>query len=245
MKIRKLPKLIFLLITFISANFSLTAQTDYKNVSSSIHFVGSMKNVMWGGQLYGITALDTISNRQHLYGLGPVEYLTGELLIVDGKSYKSSVLTDTTMQVENTYTAKAPFFAYTNVGTWKKQTLPDSIQTIQQLENYLDQITKKAKRPFIFKLTGTVKKADIHIVNLPKGIKVNSPEDAHKGQINYSLLNVQSEIIGFFSTEHQSIFMHHDTYLHMHLITTDLTKMGHLDDVLFKVGSMKLYLPSE
>jgi acetolactate decarboxylase len=41
---------------------------------------GAMKNVMWKGQLFGTIDLDTIFNKQHLYGLGPVEYLTGELL---------------------------------------------------------------------------------------------------------------------------------------------------------------------
>ena len=97
----------------------------------------------------------------------------------------------------------------------------------------------------MFKLAGTVEQATIHIVNLPKGSKVTSPEEAHKGLTNYHLTNEQSEIIGFFPTEHKAIFTHHDTYLHMHLISTDRKKMGHLDEVLFKKGTMTLYLPTE
>jgi len=58
-----------------------------------------MKDVMWKGQLQGIINLDTITNKTNLYGLGPVEYLTGEILVIDGKSYKSTVASDTTMQV--------------------------------------------------------------------------------------------------------------------------------------------------
>ena len=86
------------------------------------------------GQLYGNINLDTIGNKINLYGLGPVEYLAGEILIIDGKSYKSTVVTDTTMKVEETYNIKAPFFGYANVAKWTEQTLPDSILTIQQLE---------------------------------------------------------------------------------------------------------------
>jgi acetolactate decarboxylase len=97
----------------------------------------------------------------------------------------------------------------------------------------------------MFKLTGTVEQAVIHIVNLPKGSKVSSPNDAHKGQKNYKIKNEPSDLIGFFSTEHETIFTHHDTYLHMHLITADRQKMGHLDEVLFKKGTMKLFLPTE
>lgn len=216
-----------------------------QNATNEVKIVGEMRNVMWKGQLYGSINLDTIVNKTNLYGLGPVEYLTGEILIIDGKSYKSTVTSDTTMKVEETYQIKAPFFGYVNISKWKEQTLPDSIQTIKQLEAYLNKVTRNSLRPFMFKLSGTVEQATIHIVNLPKGSKVSSPDEAHQGQKNYKLNNTQADIIGFFSTEHKAIFTHHDTFLHMHLITIDKQKMGHLDEVLFKKGTMKLYLPTE
>ncbi len=222
-----------------------SCSSKVQQTANEVKIIGEMKNVMWKGQLYGNIHLDTISSKTHLYGLGPVEYLSGEILIMDGKSYKSIVTSDTTMKVEETYTMKAPFFGYANIAKWTERTLPERIQTIQQLEDYLDKETKSAPRPFLFKLSGTVEKASIHIVNLPKDTKVSSPEEAHKGQKNYELRNEQSDIIGFFSTDHKAIFTHHDTYLHMHLMTTDRQKMGHLDEVLFKKGSMKLYLPAE
>lgn len=213
--------------------------------TSAVKIVGEMKNVMWKGQLNGNIDLDTIASKTNLYGLGPVEYLAGEILIIDGKSYKSTVVSESTMKVEQTYNIKAPFFGYANVAQWTEQTLPDSVQTIQQLELYLDKITKSSVRPFMFKLSGTVEQATIHIVNLPKGSTVRSPDEAHQGQVNYKIKNEQSEIIGFFSTEHKAIFTHHDTYLHMHLITSDRQQMGHLDEVLFKKGTWKLYLPAQ
>lgn len=229
--------------SLILCSCNIFAQTQ--KVKSDVKIVGAMKNVMWKGQLIGIIYLDTIANKTNLYGLGPVEYLAGEILIVDGKSYKSTVTSDSTMKVEETYNIKAPFFGYSNVSKWTEQTLPDSIQTLQQLEKFLNKYTESLPRPFVFKLVGTVEQAKIHIVNLPKGSKVSSPVEAHKGQKNYVLENEQSTIIGFFSTEHKSVFTHHETFLHMHLITIDLQKMGHLDEVLFSKGTMKLFLPSE
>lgn len=226
----------FILTVFIFTNYT-SAQTN--NV---VTVVGAMKNVMWKGQTYGTIDLDTISNRQHLYGLGPVEYLDGELLIIDGKSYKSTIR-KAAIKVEETFKAKAPFFVYATVNKWEMQILPDTIKTIQQFESYLDNITKSLKRPFAFRLTGIPEMATIHIVNLPKGAKISSPDDAHRGQVNDSLTNEQGEIVGFFSTTHKSIFTHHDTFLHMHLITGDKTKMGHLDDIIFGKNRMSLYLP--
>lgn len=229
----------FIILTLINCT-SKVPQTN-----NEVKIVGEMKNVMWKGQLYGSIDLDTITNKTNLFALGPVENLSGEIVIIDGKSYKSTVASDSTMIVEETYHIKAPFFGYANISKWTEQTLPYSIETIQQFETYLDKVTKNAPRPFMFKLTGIIDQATIHIVNLPKGSKVSSPDEAHKGQVNYELNNEQSVLIGFFSTEHKSIFTHHDTYVHMHLMTTDLQKMGHLDEVLFKKGTMKLFLPKE
>ena len=157
-----------------------------------------MKEVMWKGELEGKIALDTIANTQNLYGLGPAEYLSGEILILDGKSYKSSVISETEMKVEESFDLKAPFFGYAHIEQWEKVMLPDSVRTIPQLEHYLEETTKMNPRPFFFKLSGEVEEANIHVVNLPKGTKVSSPQEAHQGQKNYKLHNRDSEILGFF-----------------------------------------------
>lgn len=215
----------------------------YAQRPTDVTVIGQMKDVMWKGELHGKIHLDTINDKNNLYGLGPVEYLSGEVLIINGKSYKSTVVSETTMKVEETYNIKAPFFGFANIAGWREQQLPDSIITIQQLEQYLSQITRSDKRPFMFRLAGIVQQANIHVVNLPKGTKVSSPAEAHQGQVNYTISNKQADIIGFFSTEHKAIFTHHDTYLHMHLITADRKQMGHLDEMLLKKGTVKLYLP--
>lgn len=233
-----------LVIIFGLAELLMTViNAEAQQASNEVKIIGEMKNVMWNGQLYGNIDIDTITDKKHLYGLGPVEYLSGELLIIDGASYKSTVLSEMTMQVEETYKAQAPFFGYANIDKWKEQKLPDSIQTIIQLENYLDITTKAAVRPFMFKMAGTVEEATIHVVNLPEGTVVKSPNDAHTGQKNFYLTDEEVDIVGFFSTEHKAIFTHHDTFLHMHLITADRKQMGHLDNAMFNKGTIRLFLP--
>jgi acetolactate decarboxylase len=211
---------------------------------SNVHVIGAMKNVMWQGQLAGRIDLDTIANKSHLYGMGPVEYLAGEILVIDGKCYKSSVNPDSTIKMEESFAIKAPFFGYAHITEWQEHPIPDSVRTLSQLESYLALSTDSLNRPFMFKLSGQVETATIHIVNLPKGKKVSSPTEAHQGKVSYLIQNKEVEIIGFFSTEHQSIFTHHDTYVHMHLITKDRQQMGHLDAIQWTAGSMRLYIPS-
>ena len=69
----------------------------------------------------------------------------------------------------------------------------------------------------------------------------SSPQEAHLGQTNYEVKNQEAEIIGFFSTNHEGVFTHHDSNIHLHLITKDLSMMGHLDEI----ESLKLYVPKK
>lgn len=185
---------------------------------SSVKIVGAMKNVMWKGELGSSINLDTISDKNGLYGLGPLSYLKGEFLINNGKSYLSKATTDSTMKVEKRYDVTAPFFVYAHVKEWNEIDLPSRVKNINDLEAYINKETKSFKRPFAFKIVGEVSSAIIHTQNLAKGTKVASPEDAHQGQKNFQLLNEEVEIVGFFSTEHKGVFTHHDSFLHMHLI---------------------------
>ncbi len=240
----------FLLIVALFTNCANNTQpTDAahsgkKNIPT-VSIVGEMRNVMHKGELAGTINLDTISNKSHLYGLGPVEFLNGEILIVDGKCYVSKVVNDSAMTVQETFQVKAPFFVYSNVEHWFEVAVPDSVQNIHQLELYLDQVTKKCVRPFAFRIVGNIDSAKIHIVNLPAGSIVHSPEEAHQGQKTYSVINKEVEITGFFSTEHAGVFIHHDSFVHMHLLTNDKKQMGHVDKLQLTKGKFKLYLPEK
>jgi len=244
MNIKRLPFGLLTIGMMISCNSTPKEKnTDKTESYPDINIVGAMKNVMWKGELGSSIDLDTISDKNGLYGLGPVSYLAGELLINNGKSYVSKVTSDSTMTVENTFKTSAPFFVYGNATKWSEMELPSDVKTIQNLEKFIDDKTTEFKRPFTFKLIGQVSSAIIHIQNLPEGTKISSPDEAHQGQTDYNIVNEDAEIIGFFSTEHKGVFTHHDSFLHMHLITKDESKMGHLDEL--EIGEMKLYLPKK
>jgi acetolactate decarboxylase len=233
-----------IVVLICSCNSKTVKQEETTSQQNNVvKIVGAMRNVMHKGELYGTIDLDTIANKNHLYGMGPVEYLTGEIMIMDGICYKSVVVNDSAVVTE-TYKMKAPFFGYATIDSWKEIKIPDTLLTIPQLENFLNQTTEKKAQPFLFKLIATVDSANIHIVNLPEGTKVSSPEEAHQGQKNFYLKNTSVEMLGFFSTQHQAIFTHHDTWLHIHLITDDKQQMGHLETITIKKGTAKLYLPS-
>lgn len=208
-----------------------------------VNAVGAMRDVKWKGQLQGIIDLDSLKDRSGLYGLGPLAYLKGEIVIDDGEAFISRVTSDSTMEVENTFTASAPFFVYSMVDAWDESELPANIRTLQELEKYIEKQASPYGGPFAFKITGRITYASIHVQNLPDGTTVSSPEEAHQGQVSYRIKDREAKIIGFFSKNHQGVFTHHDSFIHTHLITHDHQMMGHVDELEIESGI--LFLPAK
>ena len=185
-----------------------------------------MKKVMWKGELHSTIDLDTLSNKEGLIGIGPEAFLKGEIMIMDGKSYVSRPIDSTMMEVIESYDVGAPFFVYANVSNWKSILLDPHIKSIKDLEDFLQLSVLDQKKAFPFKIKGSIDSAIIHSQNLPEGTQVSSPKEAHQGQANYSLSETEIDVAGFYSTQHQGIFTHHDAFTHMHLITADKSMMG-------------------
>lgn len=199
--------------------------------NSQVHIAGAMKNVMWKGELDGVIQLDTIKNRKGLYGLGPLAFLKGEILLLDGTTYISKITADGTPEVMIQEETEAPFFVYGNATQWIEKTLPRDVTELKNLERYITAQNENRNKPFIIKLEGKVKNATYHIQNLADNSVVSNPNEAHAGQQSFELTDEEVVIIGFYSKNHKGIFTHHDTNMHLHIVTKDKKKMGHLDEL--------------
>jgi len=193
-----------------------------------VKVAGEMRSVMQRGDLSATINLDTVEDRQHLYGIGPLDSLTGEITILDGVAYYSIIVNDK-QALGQSFTIKAPFFVYANVPTWDEIQIPDSVTTEIHLDEFITAVSEQRQEPFVFTITATIDTADIHIVSLPTGTVINSPADTHIGQKNLTLINSSVDLVGFFSRNHKGVFTHHDSNIHLHLITADRTSMGHVD----------------
>ena len=187
---------------------------------------------MCKGELAGKIATDTI-NASTAYGLGPIEYLQGEILLFEGQTFVSKVVDSASHEVKKTNTIKAPFFVYSNPSELVNVSMPNTKLSLTTLEQLVDSMYAGYDKPLLVRIDGVFEKGSIHSVNLPEGSVVSSPNDAHQGLINYDFENIKGSLVGFFSRHHQSIFTHHDSYFHAHFLSEDRTFMGHLDTVFF------------
>lgn len=230
------------LLALLFTSFPLIAQS----LPAEVFVSGAMRNVMQKGELKGSIYLDTISTKTGLFGLGPIEYLAGEILIMDGRPFLSKVDEKGNIHVEASYQVAAPFLVYTHVSEWEAYELPAEVRTLAELEAYIGRLTADRKQPFAFRLSGRLSSIDFHIQNLPPGGKITAPEDAHRSQVKFHRKHVSGDLIGFFSNAHHGVFTHHGTDIHIHFINEARTEMGHVDDLqLGEGGDARLYLPKK
>ncbi|AZQ43918.1 acetolactate decarboxylase [Nonlabens ponticola] len=227
MKIMKISTTV-LAILFSFLLISCDQKTE--SISSQVRHTGAMRNVMLRGDLSNTIKLDTLDT-QNLYGIGPATALTGELMVFDGDIYISRIENDGLMKVEKTANASAPFFVYAQAYQWKEIEVPATVSDLSSLELFIQSQLKDQSIETMFKLEGKVSNAFIHVQNLAPGSVIKSPQDAHKGQRNFTLENEEVVMVGFYSQHHKGIYTHHDSNIHVHLMTTNRNAMGHLDAV--------------
>ncbi|MCI4668874.1 MAG: acetolactate decarboxylase [Bacteroidia bacterium] len=231
------PSLILIAVFTFSCNSLDSKQNKLIQASGSMH-------EMIQGAIGPSVALEQIVDKENLYAIGPNAFMKGELMIWDGIPYVSKVDSHGSMTVTESWDSGAPFLVYANIRKWEEVSLPQEKLTHKGLEELLTQKSANRKAPFAFKLTGKMRHVDMHVQNLPTGSPVGSMAEVHKGQTSFLLGNVDGDVLGFFSKESQGVYTHHDSYIHMHLISKDRKQMGHLDELEFDGSQVSLYISS-
>ena len=207
--------------------------------SSSIKVVGEMRDVMWKGDLKGKIATDSLNNKE-TYGLGPIEFLKGEIVVFEGQSYVSKVVDSISHKVSKVPSVSAPFFVYSSNSDLKIVKFNRKNYTLKELEEYVNLVYKDYDQPLLIRIDGIFENIKVHSVNLPEGKKVSSPDEAHQGLTQYDFKNISGSLIGFFSRHHKTVFTHHDSFFHAHFISEDREVLGHIDETDFNSSKVTL-----
>ncbi len=206
---------------------------------AQVAVTGAMRKTMWEGQLAGLIALDSVA-KPGLYGIGPLEFLRGEIMLVDGHCYVSTAITDSILRVEERTDVKAPFFVRAQVRDWIDVPLPAEVVDLAALDAFLTGWAADRSAPFAFRIDGPITEAHLHVMDVPPGTEIHGPDEAHASQKNFMLQDVDAVLVGFFSTKHKAVFTHHDTNIHVHLLSVDRRTMGHLERLRFDPSRVRL-----
>ncbi len=212
-------------------------------VAPKIEVSGAMKNIMMKVHLSAHINMDTLS-RYNLYGLGPVNGLKGEILILNGKVYSTSKSGAQLVNGQDKVSL-ASMLVYSYVSKWRPVRISTVVNNYAELEKFIETTAKanlyNTDKPFAFKIDVTPGKANFHVIDWKESTShtmENHKQFAYTGQV----LNKKVVMLGFYSTHHQSIFTHHTSSMHIHLLNQETNTVGHLDDIQIK-GLVTIYFP--
>ena len=164
----------------------------------------------------------------HLYALGAVENLKGEILILDGRPYVSSEK-EGDVHIDESYNHAATLLVASYVEAW------DSVLVEGELEDFISTAANShgldIEKPFPFLLKGDFDQIKWHVINWPEGDQVHTHEKHQTSGPHGVLKNQPAVVLGFFSKHHQGVFTHHSTHLHMHVKCNREGIAGHVDEL--------------
>ncbi|MFT5926585.1 MAG: alpha-acetolactate decarboxylase [Rubritalea sp.] len=224
---------------------SIASCNDIKNLNSTVKHQGSLMQIM-SGNLEATASLDSLQSLPHLYALGALEHLEGEIQVFDGVSYVSKSAAAASVVLESTFDHKAALLVYAQVPEWSEAITLDRFSENSVLEKQIKAAAIlqgiAVEHPFPFLLKGTAATLDWHVINWIKGDTIHNHKKHKTSGAKGTLENRDVEVIGFYSENHQTVFTHHATFLHLHFKTDNQQVVaGHVDGLTG--DQLQLYLP--
>jgi acetolactate decarboxylase len=205
--------------------------TAIRGAGYDLWFVGAQRETIMNGKLAAAFDLKTLAERPHLYGVGPIEQLRGEVTIADSRPALARVGPDGAVEVTQSFDAGAPFLVWAEVPRWVERPIRAEIRSYEDLERFVPQAAAAAgldaDQPLPFLVAGREDLIEFHILNRIGDTPHNM--DTHKKiQVRFELERVEATIVGFHSTRHRGVFTPGDSNIHIHFQTPDNRQSGHI-----------------
>jgi acetolactate decarboxylase len=221
----------------------LLGLSTLSGLPAEVQVIGEMRRMFIAHDIGPNVDPSKLSAKPHLYALGPVAGLTGEITILDSSVLVSKVETGLA-RVSTEPGAKAVFLVYSYVAAWRSINLPTNVVTETDLSSFLEHSTPANSRAS-FLVRGTALGAKYHIQNY-QGKAEDLTHEAHdKAKVFFELPRSSVQLVGFFSNREEDggSFVHRGQTTHIHIISDDQKSMGHLETITLAPGA-KLFLPA-
>jgi acetolactate decarboxylase len=236
-------KLLLHIISFILLYLNSQAQL--------VKYSGAMRKIHQDKQVDASILIDTIKAK-NLYALGPVENLRGEIIIWNNNAFVAALTEDGQPYVQkNVKNLKAIFLVYADVDQWDTILLRETqINSIADLETLISRAAHNqnidTSIAFPFQIYARASNGHGHIMFKDTSATEITTEVLEKARTENSFTDQYIQMLGFYSQHHQSIFTHHNTYLHIHYRLRNKYQAGHLEHLKLDPDyPIKLLLPKK
>ncbi len=208
-----------------------------------VRWVGAQRDVLTG-DLRPRVRLHSLMGLSHLYALGPLAGLRGEISILDGVPAVACVR-DGADVTEPRVDVDAAFLVYAQIAAWDERPIPDAVHGAAELDAVLSRAARTRgidlARPVAFLIRSEGASARFHVLDR-RGDAPHGPCEHERVKVRFRVSETPIEVLGFRSDRHAGVFIPAGETVHMHLRTLDGRRSGHLEDVDLPPGS-RLALP--
>ncbi len=233
----------FVLLACLAATGCHAPGRATEGADGVVAWAGEQHKAVHDGDVGAKVQLIDLARRPHLYAIGPLEGLVGEITVLDGRPTISTV-EGTTFRTHASLDHGAAFFVWTYAADWKRAALPDSVRTLEQLEAYLPAAARAAGLdaavPLAFRIDGKVESLNYHVLS-PPAYSPPTFEDHEKSKVHSSVATKAVRMVGFYSTEHRGVFTPGTSDVHVHFVTDDGQLAGHVEGFVLAPGAMLLF----
>jgi acetolactate decarboxylase len=216
-----------------------------KRPGYKLRFVGAQRDTIVDGKTGALIDLRVLAATAHLYAIGPIEELRGEITVIDSKPSLARVAPNGGVHVAENFDTGASYLVWAEVPRWQTVSIPPEVQSFAQLEAFVPQaaaaINLPADAPLPFLVRGRDEIIDFHVLNR-MGNEPHNSEKHKQIQVSFELKRVEAIIVGFHSRSHRGIFTGMDTNIHIHFQTPDNGISGHIHSLEVGPGAV-LSLP--
>ncbi|UYZ64882.1 hypothetical protein [Hymenobacter weizhouensis] len=213
----------------------------------AVRVYGAKRTFMMQGKLGATVALDSLLPRPHLYALGVAEGLHGELLVWDGAGALTRTAANQRTTTRSAAHSKAALLVASQVPRWQAVPLPAAVRSYPALEKLVARHAARlgldTTRALPFRLEGRAVAVRWHVMEWPRPAAEHTMQNHKQYAVQGRFANQPVEVLGFFSRQHQTIFTHHTTFVHMHVRPAGQAFAAHVDSLHFAPGTATLYLP--
>ena len=205
---------------------------------------GVLREIMMENKLDTYISLKDFEKTEHFYAIGALKQLTGEFIIIDSQPILSKASNGEVI-IQRDHNEGAILAISAVVHEWIQVNFDTPIDDLASLQTSIKAMAKTqgldTSKPFPFILEGNFSEVNWHIINAAEATAQNH-EAYKKAGIEGHSVNENGRMLGFYSENHEGIFTHHGSYLHVHFVNDSITKMGHVDQLVLK-EPMVLSLP--
>ena len=231
-----------MIIRFLLPCF-LAFSTLSAGANSEVHVFGEMRRMFTARDIGPNVAVAEVNKEPHLYALGPLAGLMGEVTVADGQVFVSKANGPKPI-VTIEPGVKSVFLVYASVSAWRSVDIPENIRTEKDLATFVESQMPKDTRS-AFRVEGNALTARYHIQNYKGSAKALTHEAHDAAKVFLELTNAPVELVGFFTNREGDggSFVHMGQTTHIHLISKDRKQMGHLESIKLGPGA-NLLLPA-